>query len=106
MEGISQVVNGSTSGTDRTPIAIVVPGLTSDSSAAVNFTTPIDFLPLFCFVSLGTVSFVSSFCLLELLFYTFFTVYKTYCLQAGKGRMECCCAKPPWTWRDIFNCEY
>ncbi|XP_020871824.1 phospholipase ABHD3 isoform X1 [Arabidopsis lyrata subsp. lyrata] len=34
VEGISQVVNGSTSGTDRTPIAIVVPGLTSDSSAA------------------------------------------------------------------------
>ncbi|CAL9242915.1 unnamed protein product [Arabidopsis halleri] len=34
VEGISQVVNDSTSGTDRTPIAIVVPGLTSDSSAA------------------------------------------------------------------------
>ncbi|EOA14968.1 hypothetical protein CARUB_v10028315mg [Capsella rubella] len=34
VEGISQVVNGSTPGTDRTPIAIVVPGLTSDSSAA------------------------------------------------------------------------
>lgn len=35
MEGISQVVNGSTPGNDRTPIAIVVPGLTSDSTAAV-----------------------------------------------------------------------
>ncbi|KAL1200799.1 Embryogenesis-associated protein EMB8 [Cardamine amara subsp. amara] len=34
VEGISQVVNGSTPGTDRTPIAIVVPGLTSDSTAA------------------------------------------------------------------------
>ncbi|CAH2070584.1 unnamed protein product [Thlaspi arvense] len=34
VEGISQVVNGSTPGNDRTPIAIVVPGLTSDSSAA------------------------------------------------------------------------
>lgn len=52
MEGISQVVNASTSGTDRTPIAIVVPGLTSDSSAAVNFTTPIYFLPLFMFCAL------------------------------------------------------
>ncbi|KAF3563284.1 hypothetical protein DY000_02015596 [Brassica cretica] len=34
VEGISQVVNGSTPGNDRTPIAIVVPGLTSDSTAA------------------------------------------------------------------------
>ncbi|XP_010441329.1 PREDICTED: embryogenesis-associated protein EMB8-like [Camelina sativa] len=34
VEGISQVVNASSPGTDRTPIAIVVPGLTSDSSAA------------------------------------------------------------------------
>ncbi|ESQ43657.1 hypothetical protein EUTSA_v10013194mg [Eutrema salsugineum] len=34
MEGISQVVNGLTLGNDRTPIAIVVPGLTSDSTAA------------------------------------------------------------------------
>ncbi|XP_010442473.1 PREDICTED: phospholipase ABHD3 [Camelina sativa] len=34
VEGISQVVNASNTGTDRTPIAIVVPGLTSDSSAA------------------------------------------------------------------------
>jgi len=47
VEGISQVVNASNPGTDRTPIAIIVPGLTSDSSAAVNFTTPIYFLPLF-----------------------------------------------------------
>lgn len=35
VEGISQVVNGSTPGNDRNPIAIVVPGLTSDSTAAV-----------------------------------------------------------------------
>ncbi|KFK26628.1 hypothetical protein AALP_AA8G273400 [Arabis alpina] len=34
VEGISQVVNDSTPGSDRTPIAIVVPGLTSDSTAA------------------------------------------------------------------------
>jgi len=34
VEGISQVVNASNPGTDRTPIAIIVPGLTSDSSAA------------------------------------------------------------------------
>ncbi|KAG2298901.1 hypothetical protein Bca52824_035373 [Brassica carinata] len=34
VDGISQVVNGSTPGNDRTPIAIVVPGLTSDSTAA------------------------------------------------------------------------
>ncbi|CAA7051706.1 unnamed protein product [Microthlaspi erraticum] len=34
VEGISQVVNDSTPGNDRTPIAIVVPGLTSDSTAA------------------------------------------------------------------------
>ncbi|XP_019091231.1 PREDICTED: uncharacterized protein LOC109128757 [Camelina sativa] len=59
VEDISQVVNGSNPGTDRTPIAIVVLGLTSDSSAAVS-----------------------------------------------KGRMECCCAKPSWTWRDIFNREF
>lgn len=61
MEGISQVVNGSTPGNDRTPIAIVVPGLTSDSTAAV----------ILFYVSSLHSSLMGCFCLLE----TFFFLY-------------------------------
>lgn len=55
------MVNGSTPGTDTTPIAIVVPGLTSDSTAAVNFTTLFYILLLFIYLSFGTVSCISCF---------------------------------------------